>query len=167
MINEVARALTDWFNDPLQGIAQRLATTVPREGTDPLPAIGTVADETRDNLVAQWKFPSVPGIAVNVRQIKLEDGDSETVQGDGIAEIVVCIARSEKDSKIAARDTSYILRAVLQSWRAFNRDTRTRNQIQIYNCPKLALAPAWDAKEDTITTGAVNGQLEFRDLTTF
>ncbi|HEY9229342.1 MAG TPA: hypothetical protein VIP11_22025 [Gemmatimonadaceae bacterium] len=162
-MNEVLRALTDWFNDPVEGIVARLAT-LPRDGGDALPVVGTIADSSRNNLVAQGKYPSVPGIAVNLRQIPLRDGEVNIPEGDGIADVLVRIARAEKDTKVATADTGYILRATLLSWRAFIRAPRTRNQIQIYDCPRLAIAPNWVAIDDLIETGAANGHLTFRDL---
>jgi hypothetical protein len=164
MILEVARLLTDWFNDPVQGVAARLNSTVTRDAGEPLPAIGTIADQTRNNLVAQTKYPTTPGIAVNVRQLPLLDGNTQNVSADGIADILVRVCRSEKDSKIAARDSSYILRAIAQSWRAFNLDTRIRNQIQVYACVELAVAPNFEVEENLIHTGAVAGKLRFRDI---
>lgn len=162
MMLEVARALTDWFNDGANGVAAKLAL-VPREGGDPLPDIGTIADFTRDNNVAQMRSPSLPGIAVNVLQIPQLDGENNTVTGDGIADVLVRVARKEADSKIAARDSSYILRALMLSWRAFNAQPRTRNQIEIYACEKLVVAPDWQLVESQLFTGAAKAQLFFRD----
>jgi hypothetical protein len=163
MILEVARSLTEWFNDPLHGIAACLAI-VPREPGDALPVIGTIAEQTADNAVAQLRFPSIPGIAVNVRQIAPLDGANNTVTGDGTADILVRIARSDQDTAVAAAETSYILRAVLMSWRRFNLNPPTRNNLQIYHCDQLLAAPDFTPIEGAIVTGAITGMLEFRDL---
>jgi hypothetical protein len=163
MILEVARALTDWFNDPVEGIAAKLVD-IPREDGDAVPALGTIADLTRHNLVAQQRFATIPGIAVNVRQVPLLDGQNNTVTGDGIADVLVRIARSDQDTQQALTDTSYILRALLRSWRGFNRDTRTRNQVQIYHCDNLIIAPDWTPVDTAIVTGAASALLQFRDL---
>lgn len=166
MYLEVARSLTEWFNDPTHGIAAKLLG-VARDPGDPLPDVGTIADQTTNNLVAQMKFPSIPGIAINVRGIPQLDGENNTVTGDGVADILVRIARAEVDTKFASRDTSYILRALMQSWRHYNSSVHTRNDIQIYDCQKLICAPDWTTIEDVIVTGAANGHMAFRDLTAF
>lgn len=163
MILEVARSLTDWFNDPTNGVVAILAT-LPRDGGDALPTVGTIADQTRNTLVAEQRFPSVPGIAVNIVQIPVLDGDNNTVTGDGVADVVVRIARSNQDTALAIAETSYILRALLISWRRFNSASRIRNSVQIYHCDNLAIAPAWTPIEDAIVTGGANAHLAFRDL---
>lgn len=163
MINEVARALTDWFNDPTNGIVAVLAT-LPRDGGDALPTVGTIADQTRDTNVAQKNFPSIPGIAVNVLQIPVLDGENNTVAGVGTADVLVRIARSNQDASIAVAETSYILRAMMISWRRFFSTFRTRNSIQIYHCDNFAIAPDWVLVENAIVTGAANANVEFRDL---
>lgn len=163
MYLEVSRALTEYFNDPTLGVVACLAA-IPRDPGDPLPVVGTIADATTNNLVAQKRFPSVPGIAVNVRQVPLQDGENNTVTGDGIADVVVRIARADVDTKDALRDTSYILRALLQCWRGFNSQSRTRNGVQMYDCQKLIVAPDWTTVDDVTTTGAANAQMSFRDL---
>lgn len=166
MYLEVARDLTEWFNDPSHGIVAKLAG-VPRDAGDPLPVVGTIADQTMNNLVAQLRFPSTPGIAINVRQVPELDGENNTVTGDGVADVLVRIARSNVDTMIASRDASYILRALMQSWRHYNSLSHTRNSIQIYDCQKLACAPDWTTIDDMIVTGAAKGQMSFRDLIAF
>lgn len=163
MIVEVARSLAEWFNDPANGIAACL-TLVPRESGDAAPAVGTIAAATANGLVSQEQFPSIPGIAVNVKVIDPLDGANNTVTGDGVAEVLVRIARSDQDPAVAATETSYILRAVLMSWRRYHRTMHTRNQVQIYNLDHLSIAPMWSPLEDAIVTGAANGKVAFRDL---
>lgn len=162
MILEVVRSLTDWLNDGSHGIVAQLAT-VPRDGGEPLPTVGTIADETRSNLVAQQRLPSTPGFAVNVQQIPMLDGEIQTIVGDGVAQILMRYGVSNADTQYATRDTSYVLRAAILSLRRYNADTRSRNQIQIYSCTHLAIQPLWAPIDDVIVTGAIVGHWQFRD----
>lgn len=162
MILELVRSLTDWLNDGTNGLVAQLAL-IPLDGADVAPAVGMIADETRNNMVAEQRLPSTPGVAVNVQQIPLLDGEVQTITRDGVAEVLIRIGRAAADTDNATRDSSYILRAAIRSLRLYNSDTRSRNQIQIFSCTHLAIKPLWAPLDDTVVTGAVVGRWEFRD----
>jgi len=162
MILECVRSLTDWLNDGTNGLAAQLVV-IPRDGADTAPQVGTIADETRNNLVAQERFPSTPGVAVNSAGLPMLDGEVTTVTRDGQATIHIRVARAAADSMNATRDTSYILRAAIRSLRLFNASTRNRNNIEIYSCTELRLAALWKPLDDLVVTGAVVGTWQFRD----
>lgn len=165
-MNEIARALTDWFNDPTTGIVAKLAA-LPYDAGDPIPTVGTIADYTRESNVAQDRLPSFPGIALTIREIPFLDGEVQMVSADAIADVLVRIGRKAVDTEIAVRDTGYIVRATIQSWRGFNHDTRVRNQIQMYGCKNLKAAPLWAPVDDAIVTAAIAGHMYFRDTMPF
>ena len=162
MILEVLRELTDYLNDPTNGVAAKLATT-PRDAGDPLPTLGTIADETRNNAVAQQYLPSTPGIAVNIQQVPLLDPHTVQIDADGDAIVIIRYGVAAADTKDATRNTSYVLRAIARSLRSFNRSTHTRNGIAIYSCLDLRLLQLWQPKEDQVMTGAALGTWRFRD----
>jgi hypothetical protein len=139
MILEVLRLVTDWLNDRNTGLVAQLAL-IPYDDGDVPPAVGTIADETRDANVALQLLPSSPGVAVNIR-----------------------VGRDSADTQHAVRDTSYILRALIRSLRLFNASTRSRNAIDVYSCDRLAIRPLWTPIDDTIVTGAVVAHWQFRD----
>ena len=163
MILEVLRQVTDWLNDPTNGVAAQLAL-IPLDGADTAPAVGTIADETRNNSVAQQYLPSTPGIAVNIQEIPLLDPEVATVERDGEAKVLIRVGVPNVDTDNATRDTSYILRAIVRSLRLFNASTRTRNQIAVYSCIDLRLASLWQPKDDQLITGAVAATWRFRDI---
>lgn len=162
MILEVLRTLTDWLNDPTNGVVAQLAL-ITLEAGDTVPTVGTIADETRNNRVAEQYLPSTPGIAVNLQQIPLLDPHVVTVDADGDANVLIRYGIAAADTKNATRDTSYVLRALARSVRRFNRDTRTRNGIAIYSCIDLRVLSLWQPVEDQIMTGAIAGTWRFRD----
>jgi hypothetical protein len=162
MIVEVLRSLTDWLNDPTTGVAAQLAL-IPRDGSDPAPTVGLIADETRNNLVAQERAPALPGIGVNLLTMPQLDGEVATVTRDGIAEVLIRIYRRGADTKDLVRDSSYIARALIRSLRLYNAGTRTRNSIDIYSCESLAIVPLMQTVEDAQVTHGVRGRWQFRD----
>lgn len=162
MILELVRSLTDWLNGA-QGLAAQLLV-IPRDGGDPLPTVGTIADETRNDLVAQSRLPSTPGVAVNVQEMPMMDGEVQTVTRDGQAKILIRYGVDAADTMNAVRDTSYILRAGIRSLRFYNTTSQSRNQIQIYTCEKLAIKPLWAPVGDQLVTGAIMGTWSFRDI---
>lgn len=162
MILEVLRSVTDWLNDNTNGVTAQLAL-IPLEAGDSAPTVGTIADETRNNSVAQQYLPSTPGIAVNIQEIPLLDPEVTTVTRDGHAKVLIRVGISNADTKYATRDTSYILRALVRSLRLYNAATRTRNSIEIYSCIDLRLVALWQPKDDQLITGAVAATWQFRD----
>ncbi len=162
MIVETLRLLTDWANDPTTGFAAKLALLT-LDGSDTVPAIGTIADETRNNLVALNRLPSTNGIAVNLQQIPLLDGEVTINTRDGWADVLFRIGRTTADAMNAVRDTSYIARAGIQSLRDFNASTRTRNGISLCDCQHLAIVPLWESIEDQVVTHGIKGRWQFRD----
>jgi hypothetical protein len=164
MILELVRSLTDWLNDGSHGLVAQFAS-IPRDAGDPQPNVGTIADETRNILVAQSRLPSLPGIAVNVQQMPMLDGEVEMVTRDGEATILFRYGVAAEDSQNAIRDTSYVLRAGIRSLRFYNTSAnQQRNSIQIYNCRHLAIKPLWAPVGDQIVTGAIIGTWSFRDI---
>jgi hypothetical protein len=162
MILEVLRLVTDWLNDQNTGLVAQLAL-IPYDDGDVPPAVGTIADETRDPNVALQLLPSSPGVAVNIQQIPQLDGEVATVSRDGMAQVLIRVGRDSADTQHAVRDTSYILRALIRSLRLFNASTRSRNAIDVYSCERLAIRPVWTPIDDTIVTGAVVAHWQFRD----
>lgn len=163
MILEVVRSITDWLQDGTNGVAAQLAL-LPLDAGDSAPSVGTIADETRSNIVAQGRLPSTPGIAVNSQGIKELDPEVTTVERDGQITLHVRVGCASADTKNATRDGSYILRAIVRSLRLYNAATRTRNSIAIYSCIDLRLAALWQPIDDQIITGAVIGTWQFRDI---
>lgn len=162
MILESCRLLTDWLNDPSNGVAAMLATT-PRDAGDPLPTLGTIADETRNDLVAQQRLPSLPGVGVNVEIVNELDGEVATYTRDGRPTLLIRYGVAKDATSTGVRDAAYVLRAIIKSIRLFNASTRTRNQVDIYSCLQLSYTPMWRPIEDAIITGAVRVQFQARD----
>jgi hypothetical protein len=166
MILEVLRSVTDWLNDVTNGVAAQLAA-IPLDGSDTAPGIAAIADETRDNSVAQQYLPRSSNagalIAVNIQEIPLLDPEVETIERDGLAKVLVRVGVTNVDTKDATRDTSYVLRAIVRSLRLYNAATRTRNAIAIYSCEDLRVAALWQPKDDQLITGAVAVTWRFRD----
>jgi hypothetical protein len=163
MIIEVLRSLADWLNDPTNGLVAMLGT-IALESGDTAPDVGTIADETRNALVAQERLPSFPGVAVNLKRVAFLDGEVATITRDGKVDVLVRVGRSNQDTENAARDTSYILRAAVKSLRLFFGDSRERNDIQIYSCNEFSMTSLWAPMDDAIVTGAVAMQVQIRDV---
>lgn len=169
MILEPVRLLADWlgasgqFTGNTSGINTLLAA-IPRDAGDAAPAAVTLFDETRDNAVARGDLPdTLPALMVTSRKIDQLDGEVATYTRDGVIELIVRYAQLNAATKDALRDASYVLRAALRSVRAFNAETRTRNQIDVYSCLHLEVVSLWTPHESGIVTGALVGRWQFRD----
>lgn len=163
MILEVARSLTDWLNSNTTGLVAQLAL-IPLESGDSVPSVGTIADETRNDLVGQQRLPGDNGIAVNIPQLPMLDGEVTQYTRDGIADVVIRIGRTSVSTKDAIRDTSYIARAGIRSLRLYNAQQNTRNSIAIYSCLSLGIVSLWESIDDQQITHGIKGRWQFRDL---
>jgi hypothetical protein len=162
MILEVLREITEFLNDGTDGVVAILAT-ISRDPGDPLPTVGTIADETTNADVAQQRLPSFPGIAVNIERIPQLDGQAETITRDGVAEVLIRVGVSSEHTENATRDTSYILRALVASLRRFSSSQHDRNGIEIYAPLDLVVGPTWQPIDDMVVTGAVRAKYQFRE----
>lgn len=162
MILEVVRLLGDWLNDSSNGVTAQLAN-IQYDAGDTAPAVGTIADETRNSQVAQGRLPSTPGMAINLSQIPFLEPEVSTVLRDGQADVVIRVGTSATATENAKRDASYVLRAAMRSLRLFNASTRSRNGIQVFSCQQLRVVPMWAPIDDQIVTGGIEATFYFRD----
>ena len=163
MFLEVVRSLTDWLNDPTNGLVAQLAF-IPLEAGDVAPTVGTIADETRNDVVAQGRIPGDNGLAINTQEMPMMDGEVQTVTRDGQAKVLMRFGVNSQNTANAVRDTSYVLRAGIRSLRFYNTSSQQRNSIQIYTCEHLSIKPLWAPLGDQIVTGAILGLWSFRDI---
>lgn len=162
MILEVVRALAEWLNDGTNGLGAKLAS-LDFDGSDTAPTVGTIADETQNDLVGQGHFPTIPGVAIQLQEIADIEPEVTMAYRDAKATVLIRVGRSSADTRNAKRDTSYILRAGMRSLRLFNAAVRTRNQVEIYSCERLHCGLLWAPTEDVIVTGAIVGTWWLRD----
>jgi hypothetical protein len=165
VILALVRELTDWLNDGTNGVVAQLSA-LPRDVGDSAPTVGTIADETRNSLVAQGRLPTTPGMSVNALEGALIDNQVVTATGEGRCTVAIRWGVSNEATKDASRDGAYVLRAIIKSVRLFNHDNRTRNSIQMYVDPDVPLhaRTLWQTNEDSLVTCALSGQWICRDL---
>jgi hypothetical protein len=136
---EVLRLVTDRLRDPVLGVNAKLEA-IPRDlpsDYDP-PAVAFIGDETRDEVVAEFKEPpALPAIYV------MEDGPvavqgetpdgrhADTLEGAGVAVAIRYLDRNANTVELV-QARNYVLRAIVRSVRSLlGEDGVTRNGIQM------------------------------------
>lgn len=168
MINEVCRVVSDWLNDPVQGVNVLLPLT-PLDAGDTMPPLLLSILDPRDGDVARGRLPkNLPGIAV------------VPIVADGLAPHIT-IADAEGDVHLAIRvgmtsaqtdegytDTSYYLRTIMRSLRRlngnFDRTKLVRNGVYLEGASDVHMAQLFTPVGDSIITGAVLITYHVREL---
>lgn len=147
MLNEGPRILRDWLRDHATYGVDVLSPDVPRDVGDAAPPLlaGRVYDETRDSRVARGDVPQSlveNGVALVVRWGNVAH-DAKTNLGAGTerwrvapaAQLVVCAAMLESDTKVGVAGLYYLLRAAhdsaLRLFDAAYVANRTRNLVRL------------------------------------
>jgi hypothetical protein len=153
---EVVRMVADWLADPTNGVGAELAT-LPRDGTDPLPATPPVTSELDDPRVARNYNPeTLPALAVTCEGMTFEPAITSNVRRFDAVMLVRYIEANTASDEVV-RDSSYIMRAVR---RAISRLMRTpaaqeRNGVILgaINGGIAESAPFADQQDAPVTVG--------------
>jgi hypothetical protein len=168
--------LGDWFGNATHGVDAML-DLVPRDVGTPQPAdFALVTTESQDGDTARNELPkSRPCLTVAADHVVDEDGQIETVTGDGKIKVRVRVGIDNADTAAAVAELGVRLRAVKWSMRRFtdsrfnpeNDPSRTRNDIYVESCLDLASQIIWTQTqtEGATVSGYVIGQYRVRDLT--
>ncbi len=176
MLYNPPRMYADWFADPEHGINAMLLL-VPRDVDTPLPdPFALIAVESKDGNVARAQLPAtLPACTISADHVVDEDGQIQTVNGDGIVKLRFRIGVKNPTTAEAIAELGIRIRAVKWSARRFTDErfnpqdagNRTRNGIYLETCNALAEQIAWATgqPESNIVSGYVLGDFKVRDLT--
>lgn len=166
-----------WLEHPTHGVLAKLAT-VPRDmmggGTWPVPDQPTIySDMDADMLAAQdIDPPVVPALVLYVEDDMVEERESPAVRTGTIrfeaARLTIVYIHRDENLLKCARDSSFVLRAVRKSLRAFNSQQlsagfREYNGIGLHQIgPMVTVRTAGAVGRSTIW-GFVEAKLKFTD----
>ncbi len=184
MYLSVVREVTDFLNDPTEGVNAQLETMTSQslyDGSDTQPAdIDTIVDETRDIQVARREVPEEaagadnPSISVFIFDAVrfgapgVNRGAPEVAQAhrDVELQLVIRYHIREIESEEALRDAHYYARATGKCIKAFNANSsaRTRNQVQFRNMLEMEYEPLFREENDTAVSWYYRLTYHIRDL---
>lgn len=174
MLVEPIRILADWFKHPTYGVNAMLPL-VKRDYPDPVPPdIQLIADETRDEAVANGHEPKRhPALYVMqdlpYELLELLQTSNQPRDGDVVIAIRYIVTGSRHAQRIA--EAAYTLRAVLASvTRLFSTPAgataRQRNDVQIYSLMHAAIARVDEEVGQSRSAGAAIITLRVRESAT-
>lgn len=171
MLLETSRILADWLADATYGVNAKLPD-VPLDGSDTVPGDVTVADDTRDDAVAQGRLPdALPCVAVSVEEVEYRDPVQPHVTDHVEARVTVLIRYGQRasDNSTGVADASYTLRGVLMALRELHTNeqhaARTRGSVHLVSCEDLRQVPLTQEVGDAWVTGAIRATYVVYDLT--
>lgn len=169
MINEVCRVVTDWLNDPVNGV-NALLPTIPLDAGDVMPdLLVSIVDATRDGNAARGRLPEkLPGIAVVPLPVENLDPHITVANTEGDVQIAIRLGMTEAQTQLGVNATSYYLRAMLRSLRRlngnFDHTVLTRNLIYLEGASNVRMVQLFEPVGDSVITGAVLITYHIRDM---
>lgn len=184
MFLDVVREITDFLNDPSQGVNAQLTSMSLQtlyDGSDTQPAdIETIVDETRNIQVARREIPE-EAAGVDKPSISIFIFDAVVFGAPGVHNAAPEVAQSQRDATIqlviryhikeieseeALRDAHYYARATGKCLKAFsaNSTARTRNQVQFRNLLEMEYEPLFREENDTAVQWYYRLTYHIRDL---
>jgi len=164
------RIIADWLKDPTHGI-DAIAAIIPRDGGDPAPRTVHVYDGTRDNPAARRRVTEadikeniiqLPAVMVVLHDVSYDDGvPVQTAEGGEIVKgtltATVFLLNRDKDTKVAAVENTYLIRALRNSLLLFNKAlvaSRQRLGVLLEPSTSTAAADVGEIPEDLLVPDA-------------
>lgn len=169
MILEAIRSLTDGLANATYGVNVKLAS-LQLDGSDVRPSsIVTIADETRDSVVARNRLPqTLPGIAVALQDAVTADGEVMTSYRDATITMSIRYGVDQSDTDIGNANIYYVMRAIEECLKDYhsnaNASDRLRNNVIIGECTDMQIHPPYHPNEDNIIVGGLSVTYKVRDI---
>lgn len=169
MYLSVVRALTDFLNDPTDGVNAQLDVMASEglyDGSDAQPAdLETIVDETRDIQVARREIPNEaagddkPSLSIFIFDAVIFNAPGQNANSPEVIQnernvsiqLVIRYHIKEIETEEGLRDAYYYARATAKCIRAFNRNTtaRSRNNVEFRNMTEQQFEPLFREESDT------------------
>lgn len=170
---ETLRIVTDYLNDPTNGVNAMLAT-LPHDVGDTLQTVQAIVDETRNGVAARERFPqpTTPGPVITVSIVKpatvhtsLDDAYRDC---DDVPVAIRYADVNDVASETGTMQAMYAMRAVLKSMKRLMSGPpgpRQRNSVELANVhDDVTMVPTFQDIEDKVVTGGLVFHFYVRDM---